>query len=1002
MLNPFPVARCFAVARLIVPLVALLACFTARGQEAKKSFDVPAGNAGQTLKQFATQAGVQIVFSSEVVGSVKTKAVQGELSARDALERMLHETGLVATEEKKSGAFAVRQKNSADLEKNVSGPTVRRRAETKNEADNAGEAIALSPFTVTTNSDSGWLANTTLVSNRTNTALRDTPVAIDALTDEFMRDIGAYNEFEAAAWVSNVQLADETGRTDLGRYSFRGIQNQWTSNRNFFRWYVPNDNYNIERIDFGKGSNSLLFGDNEPGGLATVYTKRARIGRSFTNALVQGGSFDSWRWQLDHNQSFNSKFAVRLNATRSHEGRNFDYNEFNFYGYHITGTFRPFKNTEIRAEAEAGGHERIWGDNNNSIRINPAAGLGLNNRLTILPDGRLLDNTILTNGTSINGVSYLMSRDRSDAPGVAVTLTDRDVRQIGAFTFKGFPEHTNWAGPANPNDRHYTTFSVFIEQRITDKLILELAYNQQKQWWDNSVLQDPFTEKVDFTGRRYIDVGWVGQRQQNLVQVPRITLAYTFDRFQWTQQTLVMTAETRMDAFMAHTRQHRWYNAPGATATTNVSGAAFRPFFRYYLDEPGAYPPRKDTLLSQLPAGTKEFATVLTGQQHGARAYSASLSGRYFGGRLQSLLGTRYDLNDTATLAPYLNQAAHQVQGQRFWPGSKSENPTAWTYDPTFHLRRWTYNAGLVFRLNRGTNVYVMDSSSFRFAGMTNFVNDALGPIIGRTREAGLKTAFLDDRLQWNLSYYDLMRRNVRIAFDRGGLTDAQLEAAINAGIPATSPDYKTVVANSSGDIGDNFSRGWETSFLFFPASGFRARFGGAYGKVTQQNAFKIVHALLAAAEARNVTDPAVRGYMATLKSSLSASGGDGKQVAGLGATRASLNYALDYRFANDSRLHGFSVGVNGSYNGGFVLGYLDTGTDEQAVNGGRTFTLHATTGYQRRIFDRPVTFRLNVFNLIAPDYREIGLVQLPGNTYSKRIFYGPPLSFRLTASTNF
>src|SRR4051812_6938933 len=74
----------------------------------KKTFDVPAGDAAQTLKQFATQAGCQIVFPSEVVAAVKTNPVQGELTASDALDRMLHDTGLGATLEQKSGAYAVR------------------------------------------------------------------------------------------------------------------------------------------------------------------------------------------------------------------------------------------------------------------------------------------------------------------------------------------------------------------------------------------------------------------------------------------------------------------------------------------------------------------------------------------------------------------------------------------------------------------------------------------------------------------------------------------------------------------------------------------------------------------------------------------------------------------------------------------------------------------------------------------------------------------------------
>src|SRR4051812_28389387 len=121
--------------------------------ELKKSFDVPAGSARQTLKQFAAQAGCEIVFSSDGIGTVQTNAVQGDLPVRDALDRMLEATGLVATQEQKSGAFAVRRKPGGDPEKNAPGPAARRRAVKADGDANEGETVALSPFNVTTTQD---------------------------------------------------------------------------------------------------------------------------------------------------------------------------------------------------------------------------------------------------------------------------------------------------------------------------------------------------------------------------------------------------------------------------------------------------------------------------------------------------------------------------------------------------------------------------------------------------------------------------------------------------------------------------------------------------------------------------------------------------------------------------------------------------------------------------------------------------------------------------------
>ncbi|MBA4136725.1 MAG: hypothetical protein C0518_05355 [Opitutus sp.] len=75
----------------------------------KRPFDIPAGDAAQTLKQFATQARREIVFAPATIAGVQTHAVRGELTPRDALNRMLAETGLLVSQDAKTGAFAVRR-----------------------------------------------------------------------------------------------------------------------------------------------------------------------------------------------------------------------------------------------------------------------------------------------------------------------------------------------------------------------------------------------------------------------------------------------------------------------------------------------------------------------------------------------------------------------------------------------------------------------------------------------------------------------------------------------------------------------------------------------------------------------------------------------------------------------------------------------------------------------------------------------------------------------------
>lgn len=76
---------------------------------ARKQFDLPPGEAAAALQAFSRQSGEQILYPAEQVRAVRTRAVSGEFSAHEALERMLDQTGLVAVWDEKSGIVVIRR-----------------------------------------------------------------------------------------------------------------------------------------------------------------------------------------------------------------------------------------------------------------------------------------------------------------------------------------------------------------------------------------------------------------------------------------------------------------------------------------------------------------------------------------------------------------------------------------------------------------------------------------------------------------------------------------------------------------------------------------------------------------------------------------------------------------------------------------------------------------------------------------------------------------------------
>jgi iron complex outermembrane receptor protein len=81
---------------------------------ATKSFNIPAGDAAVTLKLFSEQSGLAIMFAPEKVQGVETKAVAGELTPQEALDRLLADTRLYATPTKQAGGYSIRRENAAE------------------------------------------------------------------------------------------------------------------------------------------------------------------------------------------------------------------------------------------------------------------------------------------------------------------------------------------------------------------------------------------------------------------------------------------------------------------------------------------------------------------------------------------------------------------------------------------------------------------------------------------------------------------------------------------------------------------------------------------------------------------------------------------------------------------------------------------------------------------------------------------------------------------------
>ncbi|MFT3868451.1 MAG: hypothetical protein QM715_08135 [Nibricoccus sp.] len=260
----------------------------------------------------------------------------------------------------------------------------------KDTAEPADEPLVLSPFEVSANRDVGFAPTSALTGGRMALKLTDTAMAYSSLTREFIDAMGISDINSASQWATNsVKILDPAGGGDTFGLTSLGQQRgaNASGNRmvNFFPYYAPNDTYNLDRVDFARGPNAVMFGNGTLGGTQVALTKRAEFSRAFRRVDATAGSYGFYRTAVDLNQPINKYFAARLNILYQKADGWRDFAQDNNQAISPTISFKPTSKTTVRLEGERGQQKRqipllALGDQflgwNGTTTFNGSTGLG--------------------------------------------------------------------------------------------------------------------------------------------------------------------------------------------------------------------------------------------------------------------------------------------------------------------------------------------------------------------------------------------------------------------------------------------------------------------------------------------------------------------------------------------------------------------------------------------------------------------------------------------------
>lgn len=127
----------------------------------------------------------------------------------------------------------------------------------------------------------GYVASRSATGTKTDTPLIETPQSISVISRQQMRDQAVQDIGEALRYTPGL-IAEEYGGTDLriDQYMVRGFSNTMpfvdglTTNTRYTLLSPKVDPYGLERVEVLRGPASVLYGQNIPGGLVNLISKR--------------------------------------------------------------------------------------------------------------------------------------------------------------------------------------------------------------------------------------------------------------------------------------------------------------------------------------------------------------------------------------------------------------------------------------------------------------------------------------------------------------------------------------------------------------------------------------------------------------------------------------------------------------------------------------------------------------------------------------------------------
>jgi outer membrane receptor protein involved in Fe transport len=700
------------------------------------------------------------------------------------------------------------------------------------------ETIMLTAFAVSADAADTYEATNTNSVTGTNTPLSKTPLDAKVFNRQMLDEMGTVDMTDMLWKIGglgpavinaseDVRGMVEGDRQDPKSMSMRGLQINNPRRDGFLRSDTTLlDTFDIERVEAIGGSNSLLFGSGDAGGVITSTSKRAYLNRRPTGSVsALMDSEGSRRYTLD--AGFGQKyFGFRVNGVRDDTKYFKPGLKRHAEGYHLAATIQPWKRLQIRGEYRYYNRDTIFAQ---AVTITAPTTWLLPSRD---PLGYPIPNASNTN-TQMNGknIRYLVAFP--EARALLGNVFDYRTLDSGV-------------GPFHRDDYFNRIKSVVAELAITDELGLQLRYGHDARVNDAFRASSTTAVAPGVVSNAYVDpaTGAVGQRWAfNTTQVTtpyftgargyRAALAYRKNLGKWFGNHQGSVFRQAMESW-ANQYNGRFYevdaggniiqnlaNLNNSESGRNVMPSVWMPLFpqtiiggqdwridtvrhpngKTYKYAPQVYAGAVAATAAN-PMGISGGVNATTGNPSNTsyimddtdeKSWGGSLFSEWWGGRIDTMAGVRREE------ATGLRKALGQLRGPI-------------SYDST--------TLGVVADTPvRDLRIYTSYSSNgkINFDTTRDINNEPLPPGKGVSRDVGFKFDLFGRRLSGNVAYYKSEAQNFTSSI---GNRDDVDPAGINGRHGGNAFVYSKTSNGYSLVLNGRPLRNWEVRASFTTANG--------------------------------------------------------------------------------------------------------------------------------------------------------------------------------------